>query len=100
MSREALHSQLVIKKHKLDLSQSSKIFSGLSLLVVGFMLGILLASHFSIGKKRVLKQGYIPMTRLPVAMDRVVLDASAYVYVKHASLRVELNIPWDEWIKN
>jgi hypothetical protein len=34
------------------------------------------------------------MKRLPLLIDRVVWDSSAYVYVKHASIRSELGIPW------
>ena len=98
MSREALYPQLVIKQKNAESSLPVKIVGSLFLLLIGFMLGILLVSHFSIGEP-LLKRDYTPIKRLPKMMDRAVLDTSAYVYVKHASIRSELNIPWDEWIK-
>ncbi len=103
MNSEAPYSQLVIKKPKIQLSLESKIYAGLFLLVVSFLVGVLLTSFFLSEKPLVVTardssltklQGTSAMKRLPLLIDRVVRDSSAYVYVKHASIRSELGIPW------
>ncbi len=98
MSREALHSQLVIKQKNIQLPLAAKIYGSLFLLVCGFLLGWLLVAVFISDDKPVgIVEGYqesSPMRRLPLLIGRVVNDSSAYVYVKHASIRSELGIPW------
>ena len=98
MSREALHSQLVIKQKNIQLSLVAKIYGSLSLLVFGFFCGwFLVAIFISDGVSVNLVKSYqdiSPLKRLPLLIDRVVSDSSAYVYVKHASIRSELGIPW------
>lgn len=98
MSREALHSQLVIKQKMIHLPLAAKIYGGLFLLVFGFFVGWLFVSVFISGQQpenlAASTERNSPMKRLPILMDRVVRDSSAYVYVKHASIRSELGIPW------
>ena len=107
MNSEAPYSQLVIKKAKIQLSLESKIYAGLFLLIVSFLAGVLITSFFLAEKSLVVVtkdstihklQGTSSMKRLPLLIDRVVRDSSAYVYVKHASIRSELGIPWGEKI--
>ena len=103
MNSESPYLQLVIKKPKIQLSWKSKIYAGLFLLIVSFLIGTLLTSFFLSKRSLVLttepsffarSQGTSTMQRLPLPIDRVVRDSSAYVYVKHASIRSELGIPW------
>ena len=107
MNSEVTHSQLVINKPKIQLPLEAKIYAGLFLLIVSFVIGILFVSSFltshssiDISKKSGIdkSQGNSSMKRLPLLIDRVVRDSSAYVYVKHASIRSELGIPWGEKI--
>jgi len=97
MSREALHSQLVIKQKNPQLPLAAKIYGSLFLLVFGFLLGWFLVAIFISDDESVNLEGYrdtSSIVRLPLLIDRVVHDSSAYVYVKHASIRSELGIPW------
>ncbi|MCK5814157.1 MAG: hypothetical protein KAH03_07850 [Cocleimonas sp.] len=101
------HTQLVIERPKIQLSLESKVYAGLFLLILSFIVGVLLVS-FLVPEKPlpVASQnstlhklnGTSSMKRLPLLIDRVVRDSSAYVYVKHASIRSELGIPWGKKI--
>ena len=97
------HSPLVIEKSKLQLTLKSKVYAGLFILVLSFIVGVLLVSFFSVQKLSTISrknnlqnksQGNSTITHLPILMDRVVRDSSAYVYVKPTSIRSELGIPW------
>ena len=103
MKNEVPYSKLVIEKPKIELSLESKLYAGLFLLVLSFIIGVLLASFFFLEKPITLAgrnnasnklEGTSSMKRLPLLIDRVVWDSFAYVYVKHASIRSELGIPW------
>ncbi len=107
MNSEVSHSQLVINKPKIQLPLEAKIYASLFLLILSFVIGTLfvslfLTSHSSIDipkKSGINKsQGTSSMKRLPLLIDRVIRDSSAYVYVKHASIRSELGIPWGKKI--
>jgi hypothetical protein len=98
---------LVVKRPKIHLSLPSKIYAALFLLVLSCIIASLLFLFLiekktpSIINKREIPyklQGTSPMKRLPLLIDRVVRDSSAYVYVKHASIRSELGIPWGKKI--
>jgi hypothetical protein len=103
MNSVASHPKLVIKQQsKMQLSLESKIYAGLFLLVLSFIVGVLLVSFFSplkpiiSGKNNPQNKLQVSpaITRLPVLIDRAVRDTSAYVYVKPTSIRYELGIPW------
>jgi hypothetical protein len=103
MKSKAPHSKLVIERPSIQLSSESKIYGGGFLLILSFIIGLLLTSFFSTNKRHsaitknnhhTKSQGTSSMKRLPLLIDRVVWDSSAYVYVKHASIRSELGIPW------
>ncbi len=107
MNNEVSHFQLVINKPKIQLPLEAKIYAGLFLLILSFVTGTLFVSFFltshssaDISKKSDINksQGTSSMKRLPLLIDRVVLDSSAYVYVKHTSIRSELGIPWSKKI--
>jgi hypothetical protein len=107
MNSKAPHSKLVIERPSIQLSLESKIYGGGGLLVLSFIVGTLLVSFFPMNKpySTIAKnsdhhqlQGTSSMKRLPLLIDRVVRDSSAYVYVKHTSIRSELGIPWGESI--
>ena len=103
MNNEVSHSQLVINKPKIQLPLEAKIYAGLFLLILSFVIGtFFLTSHSSIdsSKKSGINksQGTSSIKRLPLVIDRAVLDSSAYVYVKHTSIRSELGIPWGKKI--
>ena len=107
MNNEVSHSQLVINKPKIQLPLEAKIYAGLFLLILSFVIGTLfvsffLTSHSSIdsSKKSGINksQGTSSIKRLPLVIDRAVLDSSDYVYVKHTSIRSELGIPWGKKI--
>jgi hypothetical protein len=93
----------VIEQSKIQLTLESKIYAGLFLLVLSFVIGVLLVSFFSPLKPIIVSGRNNPqnklqvsptITRLPILIDRVVRDSSAYVYVKPTSIRYELGIPW------
>ena len=107
MNREVSHSPLVIKKPKIQLPLEAKIYAGLFLLILSFIVGALLVSFYLADPSLIETkkngttnklQGTSSMKRLPLLIDRVVRDSSAYVYVKHASIRSELGIPWGKKI--
>ncbi|MCK5897070.1 MAG: hypothetical protein KAG20_09700 [Cocleimonas sp.] len=107
MNSEVPHTQLVIKRPNIQLSLEAKIYAGLFLLILSFIVGVLLTSFFLPEKPLVTVtqkstpyklNGTSSMKRLPLLIDRVVRDSSAYVYVKHASIRSELGIPWGKKI--
>jgi hypothetical protein len=99
--------KLVVKRPKIYLSLQSKIYAILFLFILSCTIAALL---FSLSPEKQppsiinkingqhKSQGTSPMKRLPLLMDRVVRDSSAYVYVKHASIRSELGIPWGKKI--
>ena len=103
MNSVASHPPLVIAKSKIQLTLKSKVYAGLFILVLSFIVGVLLVSFFSVQKPPTISgrnnpqnkfQGTSTITRLPILMDRVIRDTSAYVYVKPTSIRSELSIPW------
>ncbi len=98
MNKKSPHLQLVRKENKVQLPIVAKIYGGSFLLVLGFLLGWLFVSLAMSDKKIIsfVGEDSSPVTRLPILMDRVVKDSSAYVYVKHASIRSELGIPWGQ----
>jgi len=107
MNNTVKNPSLVVKRSKIHLSLQSKIYAGLFLLVLNCIIATLLFSFLAekqtrniIPKREVLHklQGTSAMKRLPLLIDRVVRDSSAYVYVKHASIRSELGIPWGKKI--
>ena len=107
MNSVASHSQLVIERSKIQLTLKSKVYAGLFILALSFIVGMLLVSFFSAQKSLTINernnpknklQGNSTITRLPILMDRVVRDVSAYVYVKPTSIRSELGIPWGKKI--
>lgn len=107
MNSVASHPKLVIEQSKIQLSLGSKIYAGLFILVLSFIVGVLLVSFFSPQKPLIVSgrnspqnkfQGSSTTTRLPLLIDRVVRDSSAYVYVKPTSIRSELGIPWGKKI--
>lgn len=99
MTKDVSHSWLVIKQPKTRLSLPSKIYAGLFILVLTGLIGILAIPQVTIAFQPLhLSKQTLPMTRLPLLIDRVVWDSSAYVYVKHASIRAELGIPWGRTI--
>lgn len=107
MNSEVPHTQLVIKRPKFQLSLEAKLYAGLFLLIFSFTVGVLFTSFFLAEKSLVVVtrksapsqlKGTSSMKRLPLLIDRVVRDSSAYVYVKHASIRSELGIPWGKKI--
>lgn len=107
MNSTVRNPSLVIKHPKIRLSLQSKIYAGLFLLVLSCTIAALLFSFLIekqtpnvINKREIYHklQGTSAMKRLPLLIDRVVRDSSAYVYVKHASIRSELGIPWGKKI--
>ena len=103
MNSVAPHPLLVVEKSKIQMTLKSKVYAGLFILVLSFIAGVLLVSFFSVQKLPTTSgrnnpqnklQGNSTITRLPILMDRVVRDSSAYVYVKPTSIRSELGIPW------
>lgn len=98
---------LVVKRPKIHLSVRSKIYAALFLLVLSCIVAALLflflienktPSIINKGEIQYKLQGTSRMKRLPLLIDRVIRDSSAYVYVKHASIRSELGIPWGKKI--
>jgi hypothetical protein len=107
MNSVASHPQLVIEHSKIQLTLKSKVYAGFFILVLSFIVVVLLVSFFSAQKPPTISgrdnpqnklQGDSTITRLPILMDRVVRDSSAYVYVKPTSIRSELGIPWGKKI--
>jgi hypothetical protein len=106
MNSVASQSKLVIEQSKKQLTLESKIYAGLFILVLSFIVSVLLVSFFLKQKPSIISGRNNPqnkvevsrITRLPILMDRVVRDSSAYVYVKPTSIRSELGIPWGKKI--
>ena len=106
MNSVASQSKLVIEQSKKQLTLESKVYAGLFILVLSFIISVLLVSFFLKQKPSIIsgrnsaqnKLQVSRITRLPILMDRVVRDSSAYVYVKPTSIRSELGIPWGKKI--
>ena len=106
MNSVASQSKLVIEQSKKQLSLESKIYAGLFILVLSFIISVLLFSFLLKQKPSIVGGRNSPqnklqvskITRLPILMERVVRDSSAYVYVKPTSIRSELRIPWGKRI--
>ncbi|MCK5918645.1 MAG: hypothetical protein KAG34_09475, partial [Cocleimonas sp.] len=107
MNRVAPHPPLVIAQSKTQLTLASKVYAGLFILLLSFIVGVLLVSFLSPPRPLIVSGRNSPQNkvqrtptimRLPILMDRVIRDSSAYVYVKPTSIRFELGIPWGKKI--